>query len=201
MMKACRWVEKDVKFVKQICSWRQVLLGDSGTFFPLMYANAQLSTFTGAHYGLVFFSAVCCLSNFTLFFGEGGDKVINCLLGNGLTHVERLLHDPAGSVLHQCTLHFSSLIYICLLWHWWLWRKQTEKSVHIVLARHSDLKGGMFWEDKLLTWLLGHRLKCRYVLFLWDLIQGFDQKHRDRGQHKHHPRDCSLRARDPPTFL
>lgn len=67
MMKACRWVEKDVKFVKQICSWRQVLLGDSGTFFPLMYANAQLSTFTGAHYGLVFFSAVCCLSNFTLF--------------------------------------------------------------------------------------------------------------------------------------
>lgn len=49
--------------------------------------------------------------------------------------------------------------------------------------------------------LLGHKLKCRYVLFLWDLIQGFDQKHRDRGQHKHHPRDCSLRARDLPTFL
>lgn len=144
-----------------------------------MYANAWLSVFAGAHYSLVFVSAVCCLSNFTSLVVWGSDKV-NCFLGNSLICVERWLCDSTGPVSQQWTLHFSYFHPLALVQV--VTKKADTKSVHIVTAKHSDPKEDIFWEDKVLQ---DYKLKLRYALFLWNLIQRFSQGLQDGEQHKH----------------
>lgn len=98
-----------------------------------------------------------CPTNFTLFIVcvRMVAKVISCLLGNGLTHAERCLCDPAGSVPQQCSLarflshlHPRALAPVAT-------KKADRKPAHTALAKHTDLKGDVFWEDKVSRDYLG----------------------------------------------
>lgn len=110
MMKACRWAEKEMKFVKSIYSLSPVLLG---VLWNVLFLNVCQSTTIrlrrcSAWFAFLFscllsdeFHIISCLC-------EGAGNVINCLLGNDLTRAERCLRDPAGSVLQQRSPAFSA---------------------------------------------------------------------------------------------
>lgn len=59
-------------------------------------------------------------------------------------------------------LHFSSYFHLFALAQV-VSREADSKSVHVVKAKHNDLKEDVFWEDKVLC---DYKLKPRYALFL-----------------------------------
>lgn len=132
MMKACRWAEKKVKFVKSIYSLSPVLVG---VLWNVLFLNVCRSTTIclcrySARFAFLFSCLLSDLFHIIYCLCEGGGNVINCLLGKGLTRAERCLRDPAGL---SCS----------------------NAHLPLVLLKHSGLKGDTFWENKLLSNDLG----------------------------------------------
>lgn len=167
-MKARRWAEKEVKSVKSICSLSLVLLGVLRNV--LLLNVCQSTTVRLRRCSVRFAFLFSCLSSdeFHVIYClcEGGGKVIKCHLGNGLTHAERCLRDPAGSVPQQCSLaRFLPHLRPCALASVVI-KKAGRKSVNLALAKYTDLKGiylgkGKCWDYLGRNWTTHMLCFCR----------------------------------------
>lgn len=157
-----------MEFVKSICSLSLTILG---ALWNVLFLNVCQSTTVRLCRCSVRFAFLfsCLLSDsfhIIYYLCGGGGKVMKCLLGNGLTRAERRLRDPAGCVPQQSSLALSlSHLHPCALAPA-VTKKADRKSVHTVLAEHTDLQEDIFLERKSAVGLPRQKLKHAYALFL-----------------------------------